>query len=89
MYCPVVQGDQEVQKGPDFREDLQDHKNPDLGFPSVLWVHDYQGTQKCQGDLNRQPKITVKIILTYKFCKTHCHDIRVLWMIARVLLCGC
>lgn len=65
MNCPVVQGDQEIQKGPDFRDDLQNQMNPDLGFPSVLWVHDYQGTQRCQDDLNRQRRLRVKIILTY------------------------
>lgn len=64
MYCPVVQGDLEVQESPDLQEDRQDHKNPDLGFPSVLWVHGHQGTQRCLDDLNRKPKLAVIIILT-------------------------
>lgn len=83
MYCPVVQGDLEVQESPDFQEDLQDHKNPDLGFPSVLWVHGYQGTQCCLDDLNRKPRLAVIIILTQIL------DTRMLWMVARALQCHC
>jgi len=90
MNFPVVQGDQELQKGPDFQDDLQLHKNPDLGFPSVLWVHDYQGTQGCQDDLNRHHRLTVKIIMTYaeNSAKLTARTL-VLWMVARVLLNDC